>query len=177
MAACAGLRRNARTMGIAAICALLAVDAAAVGRRGQNLPEKGTNMTKRAEGTFDVKVTPATVADLAQAAGVGAMSIEKQYRGDLEATGQGEMLHAATEVKGSGVYVAIEKVSGTLASRRGTFLLQHSGTMRRGEPQLTVTVVPDSGTGELAGLTGRMNIIIADGKHSYELEYDFEDAH
>jgi len=99
------------------------------------------------------------------------MSIDKQFQGDLEATSQGEMLTAGTAVQGSAGYVAIERVSGTLHGRRGTFILQHSGTMTRGAPQLAVTVVPDSGTGELAGLSGRMTITIADGKHSYELEY------
>ena len=76
-----------------------------------------------------------------------------------------------TDVKGSAGYVAVERVNGVLRGRRGTFALQHSGTMRRGEPQLSVTVVPDSGTGQLAGLTGKMAIIIADGKHSYDFEY------
>ena len=81
------------------------------------------------------------------------------------------MLTATTDVKGSAGYVAVERVSGTLRGRQGTFALQHSGTMTRGAPQLTVTVVPDSGTGQLAGLSGKMAITIADGKHSYDFEY------
>jgi hypothetical protein len=104
------------------------------------------------------------------------MSIEKLFRGDLEGSSRGEMLSAGTAVKGSAGYVAIERVSGTLQGRSGTFVLQHSATMRRGIPQLSITVVPDSGTGELAGLAGRMTIEIADGAHSYEFEYMIDEA-
>jgi hypothetical protein len=119
-----------------------------------------------ATGTFEVKLTP-------QPSGaVGRMSIDKQYHGELEASSQGEMLTAMTAVKGSAGYVAIEKVTGTLAGRAGSFMLMHTGTMTRGEPKLSVTVVPDSGTQDLAGLTGNLNIIIADGKHSYEFDYE-----
>jgi hypothetical protein len=99
------------------------------------------------------------------------MAIDKIFRGDLEGTSKGEMLAAGTPVKGSAGYVAIEKVSGTLEGRQGTFILQHSGTMNRGAAQLTVTVVPDSGTGQLTGLSGRMNIVIEAGNHSYEFDY------
>jgi hypothetical protein len=99
------------------------------------------------------------------------MSIDKQFYGDLEATSKGEMLSAGTAVKGSAGYVAIERVSGTLHGRGGTFVLQHNGTMTRGAPQLTITVVPDSGTDQLMGLAGSMAIQIADGKHSYDFEY------
>ena len=102
---------------------------------------------------------------------LGRMSIDKRYRGDLEGTSKGEMLTAGTAVKGSAGYVAIERVSGTLHGRRGTFLLQHSGTMTRGAPHLVVAVVPDSGTGELEGLTGTMTIDIRDGAHYYALAY------
>jgi hypothetical protein len=99
------------------------------------------------------------------------MSLDKTFHGDLEATSKGLMLTAGTEVKGSAGYVAIERVNGTLRGRTGSFVLQHSGTMTRGVPQMTVTVVPDSGTGQLAGLAGKMTIQIADGKHSYDFEY------
>src|SRR6185312_9342775 len=95
----------------------------------------------------------------------------KQFHGNLEASSKGEMLSAGTSIKGSAGYVAIERVSGTLHGRSGAFVLQHSGTMKRGTPELSVTVVPDSGTGELTGLAGRMMIHIAGGKHSYEFEY------
>ncbi len=99
------------------------------------------------------------------------MSIDKRFSGDLEATSQGEMLSAMTGVQGSAGYVAIELVTGTLDGKSGSFVLQHSSTMSRGAPEQNVTVVPDSGTSELAGLAGRMKIHVADGKHTYELEY------
>jgi hypothetical protein len=125
----------------------------------------------RANGTFEVKLTPQATDDKTETATLGRMLIDKQFHGDLEATSKGEMLTAGTDVKGSAGYVAIERVSGTLHGRSGAFVLQHSGTMTRGTPQLTVTVVPDSGTGQLVGLAGKMAIIITDGKHSYDFEY------
>jgi hypothetical protein len=99
------------------------------------------------------------------------MSIDKQFHGDLEASSKGQMLAVQGDIKGSAGYVAMERVTGTLGGHKGTFALQHTGTMDRGTPTLSVTVVPDSGTSDLAGLTGKMNIIITDGKHSYEFEY------
>jgi hypothetical protein len=127
-------------------------------------------MTDRASGTFDVKVIP-QAADGEGGAAFGRFSLDKTFRGDLEGNSRGEMLTAGTDVPGSAGYVAIERVTGTLHGRRGSFVLQHSGTMTRGSPQLTITVVPDSGTGELAGLAGRMEIEIADGRHSYAFDY------
>ena len=124
-------------------------------------------MEKRVRGEFDVRLTPRDGA----AESVGRMTIEKTYRGELEAVSSGEMLTAATSVPGSAGYVAVERVDGTLDSRSGTFVLQHSGTMTRGAAQLSIGVVPDSGTGELAGLVGRMTIEITGGKHFYVLEY------
>ena len=121
-----------------------------------------------AAGTFDVKLAPQ--ADDGDAT-LGRLSIDKQFHGDLEGTSRGQMLTAGTDVEGSAGYVAIERVRGTLHGRRGTFALQHSGTMTRGAPSLTIHVVPDSGTEELAGLSGRMSITIAEGRHSYDFEY------
>jgi hypothetical protein len=132
---------------------------------------KGKTMSLRASGTFDAKLTAQEWDDKAERATLGRMSIDKRFHGDLEATSKGEMLTAGTAVKGSAGYVAIERVSGTLQGRSGAFVLQHSGTMARGTPQLTITVVPDSGTGQLAGLAGKMTVNIADGKHSYDFEY------
>jgi len=127
-------------------------------------------MTIHASGPFDVKVTPQD--DNSGDSTLGRLTIDKQYHGDLDATGKGQMLTAGTGVKGSGAYVAIEKVTGTLRGRGGSFVLQHSGTMTQGVPQLTIAVVPDSGTGQLAGISGKMTIrIAADGKHSYDFEY------
>lgn len=128
-------------------------------------------MTHRASGTFDVKLNPQSPEPGVGDPSVGRMAIDKQFHGDLEAVSKGQMLAAGTDVPGSAGYVAIERVSGTLHSRRGSFALQHSGTMNRGAPQLSITVVPDSGTDELAGLSGQMSIKIADGKHYYEFEY------
>jgi hypothetical protein len=99
------------------------------------------------------------------------MALDKTYHGDLEATSKSQMLATMTEVQGSAGYVALERVNGTLAELSGTFALQHSGTMTRGVPQLSITVVPDSGTGQLVGLTGQMTINVVDGKHSYEFDY------
>jgi Protein of unknown function (DUF3224) len=124
-------------------------------------------MTRHATGPFDVKVTPLPLGGPAEDATLGRMSIEKQFHGDLDAAGQGQMLTAATGIEGSAAYVAMERVSGTLHGRTGTFALVHRGTMNRGEPRLEVTVVPDSGTGQLVGLA----IVIAGGKHTYDLEY------
>jgi hypothetical protein len=131
----------------------------------------GKVMTARATGTFDVQLNPQGPQDTAEGATLGRMSIDKQFHGDLEAVGKGEMLSAMTDVMGSAGYVAIERVTGTLRGRSGGFVLQHNGTMARGTPQLTVTVVPDSGTGQLAGLTGTMTIDIVDGKHFYDFAY------
>jgi hypothetical protein len=127
-------------------------------------------MTMHASGPFDVKLAPQPAADDSGAA-VGRMTIDKQFHGDLDATSKGQMLAHRSGVDGSAGYVAMEIVSGTLHGRQGSFVLQHSGTMNRGAPELRVTVVPDSGTEQLAGLTGSMAIVIAAGKHSYEFDY------
>jgi Protein of unknown function (DUF3224) len=131
----------------------------------------------RVTGTFEVKLNPQPLADKTADATLGRMSIEKQFHGDLEAASKGEMLSAGTGVKGSAGYVAIERVSGTLQGRSGVFVLQHSGTMTRGVAQLSVAVVPDSGTGQLTGLAGTMTINIVDGKHLYDFEYTIEETH
>jgi hypothetical protein len=152
-----------------------AVRAQAQSPSASTVPKEAVVMT-RATGTFDVKLIPQT-SDPALSASLGRLSIDKQFHGDLDGTSKGEMLTGGTDVKGSAGYVAIERVTGTLHGRSGSFILQHSGTMTRGAPQLTITVVPDSGTGELAGLAGTMVIIIADGKHSYEFKYTLAATH
>ena len=128
-------------------------------------------VTMRAQGTFEVKMTPLTTDEKPGTTTLGRLSLEKQYRGDLSATSTGEMLSAMTSTKGSAGYVAIERVTGTLHGRSGTFVLQHHGIMNRGDGTLTVGIVPDSGTDQLTGLAGSMKIIIDAGKHAYELEY------
>ena len=128
-------------------------------------------MTTRASGTFEVKLTPQPPEAQADSA-LGRMLIDKQFHGDLEGTSKGQMLAARTGVKGSsGGYVAMENFTGTLHGRAGGFVLQHTGTMTPGAQELSITVVPDSGTDQLAGLSGKMTIQIADGKHSYEFDY------
>jgi len=133
-------------------------------------------MTMHASGTFEVKMTPQPAQDGIGDPGIGRMALDKQFHGDLDATSKGQMLAAGTDVSGSAGYVALERVIGTLHGRNGTFALQHSGTMTRGAPQLSITVVPDSATGELLGLAGKLVISIADGKHSYDFEYTLLDA-
>ena len=142
----------------------------------QNTMEDKARIMQHATGPFDVKVAPQKPdSDIAQAANLSRMSLDKQFHGELDAVSKGEMIAGGTEVKGSGAYVAMERVTGTLKGRKGSFLLYHTGIMHRGVPTLSVTVVPDSGTEELKGLAGKMNIIIApDGKHSYDFEYSLE---
>ncbi len=135
-------------------------------------------MPAHATGPFDVKLTP---QDDKIDPTLGRMTLDKTFHRDLEGTSKGQMLTASTDVKDSAGYVAIERVSGTLHTlagpRTGTFALQHSGTLTRGVPELNITVVPDSGTGKLFGLTGKLIIHIADGKHSYDLEYALPESH
>ncbi|MEO8431521.1 MAG: DUF3224 domain-containing protein [Acidobacteriota bacterium] len=131
-------------------------------------------ITQRARGEFDVKLTPQTDGERAVRS-LGRLTIDKQFHGDLEAASQGEMLTAMTETAGSAGYVAVERVTGRLQGRDGAFSLQHIGTMNRGKPSLSIGVVPDSGTGGLAGLAGKMGIEITDGKHFYDFEYTLPD--
>ena len=133
-------------------------------------------MQFHATGTFVVKMNPQTVHDEALGSAVSRLSLDKQFHGDLQATSKGEMLAARSAIQGSAGYVALEQVNGTLLGRVGTFVLQHTGTMTRGVPQLSVTVVPDSGTGQLVGLSGQLAINIADGKHLYDFDYSIADS-
>jgi Protein of unknown function (DUF3224) len=130
-------------------------------------------MPTRAGGTFEVKLAPQPSDD---DSGLGRMTLDKQFRGDLEGSSRGQMLAFRSAVPGSAGYVAMERVVGTLHGKAGSFVLQHSGTMTRGAPGLSVTVVPDSGTGELTGLAGRMTLNIDAGAHSYDFEYTIESA-
>lgn len=129
-----------------------------------------------ATGPFDVKVTPQPADEYADGTALGRLTLDKAFHGDLEATSRGQMLTGMSSMKGSAGYVAIERVSGTLAGKRGSFILQHTGTMDRGRPQLVITVVPDSGTDELSGLRGTMTIDVAPGgAHSYAFDYTLGD--
>ena len=131
-------------------------------------------MTTRATGSFDVKITPLATDSPAEGSTLGRMSIDKKFHGDLEATSTGEMLTAGTAIESSAGYVAIERVTGSLHGKRGTFALQHIATMTRGTGALNIIVVPDSGTGELTGLSGTLGIEIAGGKHAYVFEYTLD---
>lgn len=127
-------------------------------------------MTTRANGTFEVKTIP-QAGDTPDAV-PARLLLDKQFHGDIEGTSKGQMLAAGTAVKGSAGYVAIEQITGTLHGKSGSFILQHIGTMTRGVPEMNIHVVPDSGTGELTGINGKFTILIADGKHSYEFDYE-----
>jgi hypothetical protein len=129
------------------------------------------HMTTRARGRFEVKVTPVEASEEAKAAGILRMTLAKVLEGDLVGTSRGEMFAFRTSVEGSGGYVAMERIEGTLAGKKGSFVMQHDGRMERGARSLSVVVVPDSGTGELTGLSGTLDIIITDGEHTYDFVY------
>ena len=128
-------------------------------------------MAARARGTFEVRLSPLAVHAPDEGGLLGRMAIDKQFRGDLDGTSKGQMLTGGTIIRNSAGYVAIERVTGSVKGRKGSFILQHNGTMNRGEPSLVITVVPDSGTDQLEGIKGTMKIDIDAGKHSYELDY------
>lgn len=123
----------------------------------------------RATGTFEVKIVP--LDHSAGDATLGRMSLDKQFEGDFHGTGKGEMLTAGTAVNGSAVYVAVERVQGTLRGRTGSFAMHHTGIMTRGTPSLSVSIVPDSGTDGFEGISGRFDIVIEGKRHSYVLDY------
>lgn len=131
-------------------------------------------MMTHATGSFEVTLAPQPVTD--EGSGLGRLSIDKRFHGDLQGTSKGEMLAFRTPVEGSAGYVAMERVTGTLGGRTGTFVLQHSGTMNRGAQSLALAVVPDSGTDGLQGLSGSMRIIITGGQHAYEFDYQLGDT-
>jgi hypothetical protein len=169
---------TARAHGGIVIGLLLAGGVAALAQAAAGSAAGGReNPVHHARGTFEVKVTPLEQDTPLEGAVLGRMSLDKQFLGDLVASSHGEMLTASNGVEGSGAYVALERVSGTLAGRRGTFVLQHAGTRTPGQPQqIAILVVPDSGTGELTGLLGRLTIHMDEGKHTYDLEYTLPGA-
>jgi hypothetical protein len=129
-------------------------------------------METHAKGSFEVKMTPKAWSDASEEHGLGRFMLDKQYHGDLEAAGIGQMLTAGNGKPGSsGVYVALEKIAGVLQGRKGSFIVYHLGIMTRGVPELKLAVVPDSGDGELQGLGGSITIAVVDGKHSYDFAY------
>lgn len=129
-------------------------------------------MTQQIRGVFEVKVTPQAPTDGIGDPAIGRMALDKQFHGDLEAVSKGQMLASGSPtVKGSAGYVAMERVDGTLLGKRGSFVLQHSSTMNRGVPVQSITVVPDSGTDELTGLSGSMTIDVVDKVHYYNFSF------
>jgi hypothetical protein len=129
-------------------------------------------MATQAKGSFEVKMTPQSWTESSVDHTLARFVLDKQYHGDLEAVAQGQMMSAGSGAAGSSaVYVALEKVTGTLHGRKGSFVLYHLGIMRKGAPELTISIAPDSGTDELTGLAGTLKIDRTDGKHSYELDY------
>ena len=132
-------------------------------------------MTLQATGTFEVKMQPQGDGDVAEGSSLGRMALDKRFSGDLEASGKGEMLAARSGVPTSAAYVAIERVSGRLHGREGSFVLVHKGVMTKQAQSLVIEVVPDTGTGQLKGLTGKLGIRIEDGRHYYDFEYSLPD--
>jgi hypothetical protein len=151
-------------------CLCLAIQAAHPQASASKTLRKDPVLTEHAKGTFDVMTTPLPPDDATGGAAIGRYALDKQFHGDLEAASKGQMLAAGDPAKGTAGYVAMEHVTGALNGKSGGFALQHSGTMDHGNLHLTVTVVPGSGTGELAGIAGTMTITIS-GKHSYDIEY------
>ncbi|MES2759714.1 MAG: DUF3224 domain-containing protein [Pseudomonadota bacterium] len=128
-------------------------------------------MTQHASGSFDITTTPASPPEHAGRTAIGRMQLDKQYAGDLAATGKGQMLTAVTDTQGSAAYVAIERVTGTLNGKKGSFVIQHTGTMSGGAKQAVIAVVPDSGTEELTGIRGTLTLKLVERKHFYEFDY------
>jgi len=137
----------------------------------KNLTSGAGKIKHTISGTFDVKLAPSTETPVVADPLFGNMSIDKTFHGDLTATSKGQMLSVRTATKGSAGYVALERVEGKLLGRSGSFYLQHSGTMDRGTPHLLVSVVPDSGSGELTGIAGSMEINIKEGAHLYSFTF------
>ena len=131
-------------------------------------------MKTHAKGTFEVKLNPLALEYKVEGSAIGRMHSTKQFSGDMEGVSQGEMLSSIGSLEGSAGYVAIENVKGKLHGKRGAFVLQHFGVMSKGNQELIIKVVPDSGTEELKGISGEMKIDIVDGKHFYDFEYSLE---
>ncbi len=155
---------------VSAVCLLL-ISAAQTKNISANTAQKENPMATHASGTFEVKVAPQTANEFETSVGLARYALDKELHGELEGTSKGEMLATNTEVKGSAAYVALEKVTATLNGRAGTFILQHSASMTSSSQQMLITVVPDSGTDQLIGLTGKFIIKIVDKRHFYEFDY------
>ena len=166
------LHSPGRILFVSSACLFLALAFALhVGAQPAGPRQEEKTVSLHAAGTFEVKLTPQPADPAVAGAEISRFLLEKQFHGGLEATSQGQMLAFGGAQKGSGGYVAIERVTGTLDGRTGSFALQHSGRMQPGATQLSIAVIPGSGTGQLAGLAGSMNIVIEAGKHSYTFDF------
>ena len=169
--------RRTALVGVAVVAAVALLSLPARAQTPTLTPaQKEAPVKQVARGTFIVKLTPGPATDDPAVADLGHMTIDKLFHGDIEGTSKGEMLTAGTATKGSAGYVAMERVTGSLQGRKGSFILQHTATMTRGAPWLSISVVPDSGTGQLLGIAGTLSILIENGEHSYVLEYTIDGA-
>ncbi|ENZ81653.1 MULTISPECIES: DUF3224 domain-containing protein [Caulobacter] len=134
------------------------------------VPVAAEPASRHAKGSFDVSTKPVE-QDKGDGSTLGRFSLDKTYHGALEASGRGQMLTVGTEIPGSAVYVATERVVGNLDGKAGSFALVHRGSMRGKDLSLIIDIVPDSGSGALKGIAGRLAITVVDGKHQYDLEY------
>lgn len=165
------MTRRTASLALALAAALLTGAAPADGRIPHPAPLPETPVTARAVGTFQVKITPLAPEPGQESIGLGRFRLDKTFAGDLAGTGQGQMLGSMDEADNSGAYVALERVTGTLHGRSGSFMLHHSGVMVRGASTLRIEVVPGTGTGELAGIAGTFSLEMRDGAHHYVLDY------
>jgi Protein of unknown function (DUF3224) len=166
-----------RTLALLAAAGIVAGLTQAVGAQppAKTPGSKGKTMTHHAAGTFEVKVQPLPEDEKVPGLKVARFAFDKQWKGDLEGTSKGEMMATNAGDKGSGGYVAVEQIDGRLSGHTGSFAVVHKGTMEGGSFDLVVEVVPGSGTGQLAGISGRITITIAGGKHSYAMDYALPD--
>jgi hypothetical protein len=159
-----------RVIAMATLAALLALETTAAQKKGGHMPHRAT-------GTFEVKVEPIPAESKGDRPSFPRFTLDKQYRGDLEGTSQGEMMTASGTMEGSAAAVAIEHFNGSLNGRKGSFALVHSATMRRGgEYSMIIRVVPDSGTEQLAGLTGTLEIVIEGNVHHYNFDFSLPES-
>lgn len=149
------------------LCVMCVFSAPSIASGNSNDKDNTMEYEMTAKGSFELQLAP----QVDEGFPAGRMTIDKTYSGDLDGKGLGQMLSERTAVEGSAGYVAIEHFKGTLGGRSGTFSLQHTGTMNKGASSLSVTVIPDSGTGDLAGLSGEVAIDITEGQHYYVMNY------
>jgi hypothetical protein len=154
------------------VCVSMQLAAPAIAQTTAGAPA-GPQAMQRASGAFEIAMIPAGAPEKEGRTAIARIGLDKKYLGALAAIGKGQMLTAVTDTKGSAAYVAIERISGTLDGRQGSFVIQHAGTMSGGASEATIRIVPDSGTDALAGISGSLTITVVGGKHLYALDYAF----